>query len=680
VSHTRIGAAGLLVASVVGVLIAGTPGRLCAADERSDAETGPLSVQAVAVAEPPVIDGLLDDECWQAATHIEDFWRERENEPPIERTEAWLCYDSHAIYVAFRCHDSKPSEIRSAQKKRQGRIWDDDRVAVGIDVGNTGIDWYNFNVTPAGTQYDDIPGGTSEKIEWKGDWRAAGTTDEGGWSAEIEIPFSILRYPDGQDAFRIYLSRILARKGNDWCTWPRAFARVWDTDNCARWTGISTPPVPFRCVFMPYALSAMSEDEEDREPLTVGFDAKGTFPNGVVGLGTYNPDFRNLEDVVETIDFTYVERYLEEYRPFFREGEWYFPGDIFYSRRIEDFDLGAKAFGTLGRHHFGLLDAYRRGGENHFAWEYGHRIGSNAGLYAGGTDRRLPDEPHNEVYRLSGHWNRPFEGGNQNYYFNHAWTHTDGEGGEDSRIRIGAGTWRLQGFGWNADYSATGTEFQADDGYVPETGVRSISAGLSYNRNYDEGAVKHFDWSARFSNGESEEGDRRSAYVGHYREWQSGWDMWVGSSTGERDGFDQWDAYAGCGWNNDDMYRGGNLDLTAGERYAYPYRYMSISQAFHPSEKWSGELRWERAYAADLDDDGNVIAPEVEHQLVLTATYDITDERGVSARLVQSSGDTNFYASYRQRVRKGTDMLIVVGDPNADEWVSRLAVKAIWCL
>ncbi len=653
------------------------PASLWAAAEEAAPE-GPVSLTAIALTTAPVIDGLLDDACWEEASHIADFWREREDEPPIEKTEAWLGYDGEAIYVAFRCHDSKPSEIRCAQKKRQGRIWDDDRVMVGIDVSNTGTNWYSFNVTPAGTQYDNVPGGTSEKIEWKGDWRAAGSVDEEGWSAEIEIPFSILRYPDGQDTFRIWLSRILARQG-DWCTWPPAFARVWDTDNCARWTGLTTPPVPFRCTFMPYALSVMSEDEEDRDPLTAGFDVKGTFPNGVVGLGTYNPDFRNLEDVVETIDFTYVERYLEEYRPFFREGEYYFPGDIFYSRRIEDFDLGAKAFGTLGQHQFGLLDAYSRGGENHLAWEYGHRIGSNAGVYAGGTDRRVPDEPHNEVYRLTGHWNRPFEGGNQNYYFNHAWTHTDGEGGEDSRIRIGTGTWRLQGFGWNANYSATGPEFRADDGYVPETGVRNFSVGLNYNRTYDEGAVKHFDWNAAFSNGESEEGDRRMAHVGYYREWRSGRDMWIGGSAGERDGFDQWDAALGLGWNKNDMYRDGGLDLTAGERYAYPYRYISINQAFHPSEKWSGQLRWERVYAADLDDDGNLVPPELERQVVLTATYDITEERSVSGRLVRTSGDTNAYAAYRQRVRRGMDLLIVVGDPNADEWVSRLAVKAIWC-
>ncbi len=72
--------------------------------------------------------------------------------------------------------------------------------------------------------------------------------------------------------------------------------------------------------------------------------------------------------------------------------------------------------------------------------------------------------------------------------------------------------------------------------------------------------------------------------------------------------------------------------------------------------------------------------PERFRQLVLTSTYDVSEERSVSARLVRSGSNTNAYAAYRQRVRSGMDLLVVVGDPNADEWVSRLAVKAIWCL
>ncbi len=65
---------------------------------------------------------------------------------------------------------------------------------------------------------------------------------------------------------------------------------------------------------------------------------------------------------------------------------------------------------------------------------------------------------------------------------------------------------------------------------------------------------------------------------------------------------------------------------------------------------------------------------------MLATNYDITDEKTISARLVRTGSDTNAYAAYRQRTRKGVDILVLAGDPNASEWVSRLAMKVIWCL
>ena len=292
-------------------------GRPCQAEEAAT-DSAPPTIAAVQVTEPPVLDGKLDDACWQQASHIAGLWRTDHDAPELERTEAWLCYTSQAIYVAFRCYDSEPSQIKATQKKRQGSFGDDDWVGFWLDVAPGSLAFfYSFRVNPAGTQFDSTPGGTSEKVEWKGDWRAAATVDAEGWAAEMEIPFSILRYPDGQTSFRFDVARQLARK-QDYAIWPAGFARTFNASACARWTGIATPPVPFRSCFMPYALSVFSEDDEDREPLTAGLDYKGTFPNGIVGMAAINPDFRNLEDVVETIDFTYVERYLPEYRPFFQ--------------------------------------------------------------------------------------------------------------------------------------------------------------------------------------------------------------------------------------------------------------------------------------------------------------------------------------------------------------------------
>ncbi len=650
------------------------------ADEPKQGDQVLPSIRAVLVEAPPEIDGRLDDPCWQQATHLQGFWREDVDAPELEPTEAWICYDARAIYVAFRCHDSKPSEIRCAQKKRQGSLWRDDSVEFWLDVTDSGHDFYSFRVNPAGTQYDRVPGGTSEKIEWKGDWRAAASIDEGGWSAEMEIPFAILRYPPGQNIFRFDLGRRLARE-EERALWPVCFARVLDVENCAKWTDIETPPVPFRYVLMPYALTVLSEDEQDRQSLTGGLDLKGTLPNGVVGLATYNPDFRNLEDVVETIDFTYVERWLPEYRPFFQEGSWYFPSSrIFYTRRIEELDWGAKAFGTVGRHRFGLLDAYRRGGENHLVASYEHLLSSQHGLDLSLVNRNVPDEPDNQAYSLGAYWNWPFSGGTRQFHTRYYGTSTQGEGGEDAAVTLVANLWRNRGFSFSTSYEAVQPQFNAADGYVPETGIRKFFAGVYHSRHYDEGALQDTGWSGEIWNGESEIGARRGYWTSYNWYWRNGQSLFFGTAAEERDGFDDVSTYLDLRWNRQDMYHTGHISHHWGEHYTHPYRYQSLSQSFHPTQRWSAELSAERVSVAGLDDDGNVIPPEWFRQMVITTTYDITDERTASARLVRRGSSTNIYAAYRQRVRRGMDLLVVAGDPNAPKWVSRLAVKAIWCL
>ncbi len=653
-----------------------------------DEEEGPPHLPAARIDVPPVIDGLLDDPCWQQAAHVEDFWRKYVDAAELQATEAWICHDERAIYAAFRAYDTDPSAVVGRQKKRQGSMRRDDWVQVCLDVEDAGRNEYSFRVNAAGVQYDDVPGGTSEKIEWKGDWRAASRIDGQGWTAEIEIPFAILRYPEGQDCFRFYLERHIGRE-QDHCVWPKCYAQISDRDLCARLTEVPTPPVRLRYVIMPYALSVFSEDEDEREPLTAGLDLKGTWPNGVVGLGTLNPDFSNIEDVVETIDFTFVERYLPEYRPFFQEGAGYMPYqgsqwsrgpvNLFYSRRIGEIDWGGKGFGTVGRHRFGLLDAYRRGGENHFVWNYEHLFGTEGNIAFSGADRRVPDEPDNLAIGLGSEWTFPFPGGAKQ--LNAQWfrSRTQGDGGDDHAIELDASVWRDQGFGWWAGYYDVGDEFRADDGYVPETGVHAADVGVSHFRSHEGGNLLTTEWYGIAAAGESQQGPRRSVSLDHGRMWRNGWNMWAGVGRGERDGFDVVTNQLTLGWNWQDVYRSGSVGITWGERYGEPYRYQALSQAIPLGPRWSTKLTLERVYAAYLDEEGNVVPPEWFRQLVLTTTYDISPDRSVTARIVSSDGSTNAYAAYRQRVRRGMDLLVVVGDPNAAEWVNRLAVKAIWC-
>jgi hypothetical protein len=61
-----------------------------------------------------------------------------------------------------------------------------------------------------------------------------------------------------------------------------------------------------------------------------------------------------------------------------------------------------------------------------------------------------------------------------------------------------------------------------------------------------------------------------------------------------------------------------------------------------------------------------------------TLQYDVTAECAVSGRLIYSHEGVNGYCSYREMVRKGLDLFLIVGDPSADRWTKRIAVKAMF--
>lgn len=71
-------------------------------------------------AEPPKIDGRLDDPCWKAATKGRGFYRIGGGTPSAQQTEVSLCADQTHLYIAFRCLDSHPELIQSSMTQRTG--------------------------------------------------------------------------------------------------------------------------------------------------------------------------------------------------------------------------------------------------------------------------------------------------------------------------------------------------------------------------------------------------------------------------------------------------------------------------------------------------------------------------------------------------------------------------------
>jgi hypothetical protein len=191
-------------------------------------DPGQKSVQMVRTAVAPTIDGVLDEAAWSSAARIDDLHQVSpiEYAQPTERTEVYLLYDDDALYIAARLYDSAPELITAQNLRQNDNIGDDDRFFVTLDPFNSRRSGYFFGVNANGVRQDGLYQNVSESYRaWDSIFSAAAERFDGGWIAELRIPFTTLSFDPGTDTWGINFSRGVARKNETiaWVSRNRAF-------------------------------------------------------------------------------------------------------------------------------------------------------------------------------------------------------------------------------------------------------------------------------------------------------------------------------------------------------------------------------------------------------------------------------------------------------------------------
>ncbi len=170
-----------------------------------DTRTVQKELPAVKTEQPPTIDGVLNDVCWQTAPKAEGFTDQRTEKPAINPTIGRIAYNDEAIYVAIYLYDDKPDTIVARQEKDQVRFSGEDWVSFSLDPFHTHqfSDRNFFMSNPLGTKYAHLATGRAEKSEWIGLWKAAAQIVEDGWIVEMAIPWQMLDYPDTKEPIRM---------------------------------------------------------------------------------------------------------------------------------------------------------------------------------------------------------------------------------------------------------------------------------------------------------------------------------------------------------------------------------------------------------------------------------------------------------------------------------------------
>ena len=148
----------------------------------------------------PKIDGKLNDQCWEGANWTGNFIQQipKQGKNPTQNTLVKILYDDNNIYVAFKCFDK--GEIRSILTRRDVDASAGDIVGIAFDSYNDNHTAYEFNLTAAGQKIDMVHlGANNLDYNWDAVWDGKAHVSDTIWTAEMQIPFSQLRFSPGEN-------------------------------------------------------------------------------------------------------------------------------------------------------------------------------------------------------------------------------------------------------------------------------------------------------------------------------------------------------------------------------------------------------------------------------------------------------------------------------------------------
>ncbi len=299
----------------------------------------------------PVIDGVLNDDCWKTGTWSGDYvqWVPKEGAVPSSPTELKILYDDKNIYVAIRAFDGEAGKISKKAGRRDEFIGD--VVGINFDSYHDHRTGFEFNVTAYGQKIDLIvTNPMNGDHNWNAVWTCKTGMEDSAWVAEYEIPLSQLRYSsEPEQTWGLHAWRWIERfaEESDWE--PQTSTGPGMLYLFGHLEGIKDLPKSRRIEVMPYALGKLKTFEKQiGNPFaadgnswdgSIGLDAKIGLSSNFTADVTINPDFGQVEADPSVMNLTAFETFFDEKRPFFLEGKNIFQYDfddvnLFYTRRI----------------------------------------------------------------------------------------------------------------------------------------------------------------------------------------------------------------------------------------------------------------------------------------------------------------------------------------------------------
>ena len=292
-----------------------------------------------------VINGVLDESQWAQGAQIqslEQYFPTTAAQPKGVSSAVTIFYTQKGFYLAAKFTDER-SKILSQLTPRDRVNANTDWMQVIINPFNDGANDFNFYLSASGVQGDSRA--TSDENEdgsWNAVWYSAVVKEDHAWTAEIFIPYRVLRIPETSPGaspkpwgFNIKRSIRSDRTMYSWNPIDRNFDN--ESLQSGLLTGILVKDPPLRVSLRPNITGTALQNGNGSSRLTsaAGADIKIGLNKSFTLDMTLLPDFSQIAFDEQFVNFEAFEQQFDENRQFFTEGVNLFnKADLFYSRRI----------------------------------------------------------------------------------------------------------------------------------------------------------------------------------------------------------------------------------------------------------------------------------------------------------------------------------------------------------
>jgi hypothetical protein len=290
------------------------------------------------------IDGILGESIWKTVDFATDFVQYEPNtgSPATFKSKVKVVYDDNAVYIGAELFDPEPNKILKEQSLRDD-LKNADNFSIILDTYQSGQNGFGFLISASDVQRDYAIINDDNDYSWNAVWESKISITDKGWTVEVKIPYSAIRFPATEiQKWNIQFSREI-RRFRETSYW-NPVNREMDVFliQSGKLSGIQDIKTPIRLSLTPFVATYLntsydpnSNDFSSNTAYNAGMDVKYGISDAFTLDMTLIPDFGQTITDQQVLNLSPFEVFFEENRQFFTEGlELFNNQELFYTRRV----------------------------------------------------------------------------------------------------------------------------------------------------------------------------------------------------------------------------------------------------------------------------------------------------------------------------------------------------------